>query len=196
MTSDNFCFYLQNRLIQTSQTGGWQHSDTSPFSIPWIESYVEGSSEEVNKIKILKKKLEGYRNCVKLFTIIKLQKYLVISKMASFRSLFSLIMWNWVKQHFIKSDNSSNAQAHLIWACKFDEKAIRWKGHLMNCRFDELPLQWNGTPPWNWLLKFVYLFSGAIYNTQVFKKYHCSAKFFMFFCLGFTSNWINSPPGI
>ncbi len=32
MTSDNF--YLQNRLIQTSQTGGQQYSDTSPFSIP------------------------------------------------------------------------------------------------------------------------------------------------------------------
>ncbi len=34
MTTDNFCFYLQNRLIQTSQTGGQQYSDTSPFSIP------------------------------------------------------------------------------------------------------------------------------------------------------------------
>ncbi len=29
MTTDNFCFYLQNRLIQTSQTGGHQYSDTS-----------------------------------------------------------------------------------------------------------------------------------------------------------------------
>jgi hypothetical protein len=35
MTTDNFCFYLQNRLIQTSQTGGQQYSD--PFSIPWFE---------------------------------------------------------------------------------------------------------------------------------------------------------------
>jgi hypothetical protein len=34
MTTDNFCFYLQNRLIQTSQTGGQQYSDTSLFSIP------------------------------------------------------------------------------------------------------------------------------------------------------------------
>jgi hypothetical protein len=33
MTTDKFCFYLQNRLIQTSQTGQW-YSDTSPFSIP------------------------------------------------------------------------------------------------------------------------------------------------------------------
>jgi len=36
MTTDNFCFYLKNRLIQTSQTGGQQYSDTSPFSIPWF----------------------------------------------------------------------------------------------------------------------------------------------------------------
>jgi hypothetical protein len=35
MTTDNFCFYLQNRLIQTCQTGGQQYSDTPPFSIPW-----------------------------------------------------------------------------------------------------------------------------------------------------------------
>jgi hypothetical protein len=36
MTTDNFCFYLQNRLIQTSQTGGQWYSDTSPFSIPCV----------------------------------------------------------------------------------------------------------------------------------------------------------------
>jgi hypothetical protein len=35
MTTDNFCFYVQNRLIQTSQTGGQQYSDNAPFSIPW-----------------------------------------------------------------------------------------------------------------------------------------------------------------
>jgi hypothetical protein len=29
MTIDSFCFYLQNRLIQTSQTGGQWYSDTS-----------------------------------------------------------------------------------------------------------------------------------------------------------------------
>jgi hypothetical protein len=38
MTIDNFCFYLQNKLIQTSQTGGQWYSDTSPFSIPWQNS--------------------------------------------------------------------------------------------------------------------------------------------------------------
>jgi hypothetical protein len=35
MPTDNFCFYLQNTLLQTSQTGGQRSSDTSPFSIPW-----------------------------------------------------------------------------------------------------------------------------------------------------------------
>jgi hypothetical protein len=34
MTTDNFCFDLQKRLIQTSQTGDQQYSDTSPSSIP------------------------------------------------------------------------------------------------------------------------------------------------------------------
>ncbi len=33
MTTVNFCFYLQNRLIQTSQTAGQWYTDT-PFSIP------------------------------------------------------------------------------------------------------------------------------------------------------------------
>ncbi len=37
MTTDNFCFYLKNRLIQTSQTGDQWYSDTSPFSIPCIK---------------------------------------------------------------------------------------------------------------------------------------------------------------
>jgi hypothetical protein len=34
LTTDIFCFYLQNRRIQNSQTGGQLYSDTSPFSIP------------------------------------------------------------------------------------------------------------------------------------------------------------------
>ncbi len=40
MTTDNFCFYLQNRLIQTSQTGGEWYSDTPPNNIPWSMVYL------------------------------------------------------------------------------------------------------------------------------------------------------------
>jgi hypothetical protein len=40
MTIDNFCFYLQNRLIQIGQTGGQLYSDTSPFSVPWPECHM------------------------------------------------------------------------------------------------------------------------------------------------------------
>jgi hypothetical protein len=36
MATVNFCFYLQNRLFQTSKTGGQWYIDTSPFSIPWL----------------------------------------------------------------------------------------------------------------------------------------------------------------
>ncbi len=38
-SADNFCFYLQNRIIQTSQTGGQWYSDTSTFSIPCFDYY-------------------------------------------------------------------------------------------------------------------------------------------------------------
>jgi hypothetical protein len=34
MTTEMLCFYLQNRLIQTSQTRGQWYNDTSHFSIP------------------------------------------------------------------------------------------------------------------------------------------------------------------
>ncbi len=37
MTSDNFCFYLQNRLFQTSQTGGQWYSDTSPLQYSLLQ---------------------------------------------------------------------------------------------------------------------------------------------------------------
>jgi hypothetical protein len=51
MTTDNFCFYLQNRLIQTSQTGGQWYSDTSPFSIPCL--YHKKSYERNETLKCL-----------------------------------------------------------------------------------------------------------------------------------------------
>ncbi len=39
VTTDNFCLYLQNRLIQTGQTGVERYSDTSPFSILCLYCY-------------------------------------------------------------------------------------------------------------------------------------------------------------
>ncbi len=34
MTTDNFCFYLQNRRTQTSQTGGQWYNDASRLVFP------------------------------------------------------------------------------------------------------------------------------------------------------------------
>jgi hypothetical protein len=53
MTTDNFCFYLQNRLIQTNQTGGQQYSDTSPFSIPWYKSMVKVTESDKHSSLLL-----------------------------------------------------------------------------------------------------------------------------------------------
>ncbi len=50
MTTDIFCFYLHNRLIQTSQTGRQQYSDTSLFSIPWY-NYSEVHSMIIENLK-------------------------------------------------------------------------------------------------------------------------------------------------
>jgi len=44
MTADNFCFYLQNRQFQTSQTGGQLYSDSSSFSIPWLKPHLHWRS--------------------------------------------------------------------------------------------------------------------------------------------------------
>jgi hypothetical protein len=46
MATDNFCFYFQNRLIQTSQTEGQWYNDTSPFSIPCPSLFFAPSVKE------------------------------------------------------------------------------------------------------------------------------------------------------
>jgi len=48
-----FLFLIPNRLIQfqTSQTGGQQYSDTSPFSIPWLMWIIQGKSFDLGSDK-------------------------------------------------------------------------------------------------------------------------------------------------
>ncbi len=52
MTTNNFWFYLQNRLIQNSQTGGQLYSDTSPFSIPCTDTRTHWSQFQVTIVTI------------------------------------------------------------------------------------------------------------------------------------------------
>ncbi len=59
MTTDNFRFDLQNRLIQTGQTGGQLYSDTSPFSVPclihrYITIYNIHKTSDINARILLK----------------------------------------------------------------------------------------------------------------------------------------------
>jgi hypothetical protein len=71
MTTDNFCFYLQNRLIQTSPTGQ-RYSDTSPFSIPWLrpKKFYSTGSRKIIRFDIkkwMKKRKEriGFEDMIK-----------------------------------------------------------------------------------------------------------------------------------
>ncbi len=78
MTTDNFCFYLQNRLIQTSQTGGQWYSDNSPFSIPCPCIITVIGTAVSNGKALLQKEKEMHNakqsNCLKInFTMISLQ---------------------------------------------------------------------------------------------------------------------------
>jgi hypothetical protein len=65
MTTENFGFYFQSRLIQTSQTGGQQYSDTSPFSIPWLImlSYIDsGDTKIAIDLKMFVRHFVNYRS--------------------------------------------------------------------------------------------------------------------------------------
>ncbi len=48
MTTDNFRFYLQNRLIQTGQIGGQLYNDTSPVSVPWAIAIAMIKQKQMN----------------------------------------------------------------------------------------------------------------------------------------------------
>jgi hypothetical protein len=52
MTIDNFCFYWQNRLIQTSQTGGQWYSDTSPLVFPVEMSDWSSTSKSTDGVSL------------------------------------------------------------------------------------------------------------------------------------------------
>jgi hypothetical protein len=58
MTTEFFCFYLPNRLIQTSQTGQW-YSDTFLFSIPWLHHRYLTNMMSMGSIDILQSVADG-----------------------------------------------------------------------------------------------------------------------------------------
>ena len=69
MTTDNFCFYLQNRLIQNSQTGGQRNSDTSPFGIPclvhhccvnWRFGFKSQAQDPTSTLSLTNSKLQNF----------------------------------------------------------------------------------------------------------------------------------------
>ncbi len=60
MATDNFYFHLQNRLIQTSQTGGQQYSDTSPFITDKLLTDQFTSNDKEYKYALMSKHVPYY----------------------------------------------------------------------------------------------------------------------------------------
>ncbi len=72
-----FCFYLQNRLIQYSQTGGQLYSDTSPFSIPWLGRLLWLVLTNTLTFKYCRKSLLYYAHCFIPFYVRNLRMFVI-----------------------------------------------------------------------------------------------------------------------
>ncbi len=72
-----FCFYLQNRLIQTSQTGGQPYSDTSPFLVFPVHWYQLNKRIQLQRFSALNKLVRNINNFFTKLTFFKEQKYLL-----------------------------------------------------------------------------------------------------------------------
>jgi hypothetical protein len=90
MTTDNFCFYLQNRLVQTSRTGGQWYSDTSPFSIPAAALLEDMTGVEVTDsdkyISLLKYTINYGRKKFYIFI-------LLLKGISTYRQVIGYIAW-------------------------------------------------------------------------------------------------------
>jgi hypothetical protein len=79
MTAYNFCFYLQNRLIQASQTGGQWYSDTSTFNIPWLYQICPCLAETFSQPTNFSSKIDGFQapplSCRKMIKFMSLAVY-------------------------------------------------------------------------------------------------------------------------
>ncbi len=76
----NFCFYFQNRLIQTSQTGGQWYSDTSPLVFPGtgLVYFIAGEVTQPH-ISIVSNLISETTMCLQMFIV----KTLIIKNMNS-----------------------------------------------------------------------------------------------------------------
>jgi hypothetical protein len=79
MTTDNFCFHLQNGLIQTSETGGQWYSDTSPFSIPWCGYCLKPEGSNFKLIAFFDKEYFAIKIDLLNSLIVKIKAFLRLS---------------------------------------------------------------------------------------------------------------------
>jgi hypothetical protein len=72
MATDNFCFYLLNRLIQTSQSGGQLYTDTPPFEYSLIPKSCQEKASFILPQTSVTKKNRFHLIAAKLFKDLRL----------------------------------------------------------------------------------------------------------------------------
>jgi hypothetical protein len=96
MTTDNFCFYLQNRLIQASQTRGQWYSDTSSLSIPCQSIRVCSALTRKHETKLERLATEKHASLLQTFVNYVCTKFYIIgSWMTPPPRLFCPVNRNW-----------------------------------------------------------------------------------------------------
>ncbi len=103
MTTDNFCFYLQNRLIQTGQKGGQLYSDTPPFSVPcFIRLNHELRLGLVSGFKWRQTEF-NYRQCNKHFSALLMFRRIKLERLSQ-SSILRLVLYLWARtESFMRS---------------------------------------------------------------------------------------------
>jgi len=127
MATDNLCFYLQNRLIQTNQTGGQQYTDTSPFSIPCLLSAMVDSNPQTQdhwSIVIPNITISTYSQCLSWMFSLFWDK---LSKLRVRTRSYTSISISWMSKFcFWKrfQTKKKSWQEELIW-WKNDDESFR-----------------------------------------------------------------------
>ncbi len=111
ITTDNFCFYLQNRLIQTNQTGGQQYSDTSPFSIPCFRATMKLLYLRLLSAKIKSKNVTDCK--IVLFFVGRVHLWRSkISNSFPFLDITTFLLWS---ANFMQLQASSKLDILFLW---------------------------------------------------------------------------------
>ncbi len=133
MKTDNFCYYFQTRLIQTSQTGGQRYNDTSPFSIPWTVSQIERERGMWNMVALFLF-LKGMTGALSSFSYLVI---IIIIRMMPFLK-HSKQNWNFKNALLLKFRTNNGTKRIRRWLAR--ETWVRENLKLVRSEFSTLSI--------------------------------------------------------